>query len=52
MTKEKRYIKKSDLEKMSTPEWLRLLKTSETVEYIMTDDDGNVITDESIIKQE
>ena len=41
--KEKRYIYKSDLEKYSIPEWIRFLKLAEKYEYILLDNNGNVI---------
>lgn len=41
--KEKRYIKKSTLEKYTIPEWMIFFKSAEVYEYIVTDDNGNVI---------
>ena len=44
--KEKRYIKKSTLEKYTIPEWMIFFKSAEVYEYIVTDDNGNVIEEE------
>lgn len=41
--REKRYITKSALEKMSIPEWLHFLKLCEKFEYIVTDDNGIIL---------
>ena len=41
--KEKRYIKKSTLEKYSIPEWMIFFKSAEVYDYIVIDDDGNII---------
>ena len=41
--KEKRYIKKSEVEKFSIPQWMRFLKSAEIYDYIFIDDNGNII---------
>lgn len=41
--KEKRYIKKSTLEKYTIPEWIIFFKSAEVYKYIVTDNNGNVI---------
>ena len=45
--KEKRYIKKSTLEKYTIPEWMIFFRSTEVYEYIVTDDNGNVIEEET-----
>lgn len=41
--KEKRYIKRSEVEKFSIPQWMRFLKSAEIYDYILIDDDGKII---------
>lgn len=41
--KEKRYIKRSEVEKFSIPQWMRFFKSAEIYDYILIDDNGKII---------
>ena len=48
MTREIRFIKKSELDKYSMSDWYQFFKAAERYNYIVTDDNGNIISGEEV----